>query len=1392
MAVILSSFSAQSLNAISSYKIPIGENQDGDLIVIAWQKMSNTASAHPTATGFSNGPSANNGWSASGFIYKHNSGGSTASPVTLSFGGNADITCQSYVIRGVAASPIGATATSTNGGNATATLPAARVTTTANNSLVLHSCGARLAVPYMPTGSTFNPLGTGFMNQEVAGVSGSDFVATSGAQSPAFDFKGYASASCSAVAMEVKSDGTSMPICVTSGRTVIDYNAWNDTSHTWYAPNDATIGISSIAGVSMSAYNGSINYGPYQSSIAGYWCRRGIYYLTSSVLWEGKWESVSVDLTGKVLCVPWSRNRASDDRVGEKGVICVLVDINKNYKAYTLRSVEDGWSGTLWYTKFIKDGVTPTLATGGPGTFDISQIRFIGYFVEGTTAVGGGECYLRLGPVWCEDSPTVFTGGGPSTPLDVEKIHRHLFSDRQWIGISSLQGTKQYLGAINHQIGNGTNKTYLKTGGQSFALRDFNVDYVLGEGDVGLRLKGSADCVFDMSASIAVGESKQSLTIDSGSSTSADYLLSGLSAINFSGVWKTGVPCTLVTFSECHDVDGKAQKFDTCSFALCQLTSGAYLRLDGGAASDWSDASGAVSCSFAKGNETYAIELRTAGYYDLTDATFSGYTNELHVSAASGTVKIKLATGQPQPDVYNPNSCTIDFVQPTVDVTFAGLVAGSQVKVFAQGTTTELFSTTNSGTSEVWTPASGAYDYTVMKAGYRPVRGSGTSPSASISIAPQQQIDRVYVASSGLTYGTNCSVNLGTKKFGLTVPSTLQNFYSYMIEQWISNAALKNQDFPITPNGSASFSFDLGWEWDGSTSIANSSRDGLRYTNGGTVTAMWAALLSVGVPAGMQVRYQQQDGLGTTNAQATGNIDQLIQIYGDATHGNFDYRNWLVLKVQAEGYDQAEAVVLDIYPTLDDQLFAVGLTPLANGVAAQAGITGITITAEPTPVLWNGQYFSTTIKDTTDSHTGLQVMQYVRSLNDFNMHDMIRPNGAKFKTVTGNVYGDTLTTPAGVRVVMADGTTPHPDFDLFTADDGTTYAPPVTATINITNLPVAGNLIRLQIYNMSTDTIIYSDDPAGTSYTDSYTNGVGITGGDTLRVRFVELNAGTSFKFFNVLIEAAITGFNIDANNYLETDTVYAWNATNGSGTTVTDKFSADFSLTNPEINLKVTSNFTAAEYYSFWRYLLTDETGIGVFWGAITANDVGNYQTNTGVVDMYLDNTTTASQRQTDAARIYRSDGLYPVLEPTTSKYGIDINWMNVVYVVSVSGSSALSPTESAKLMSLPAAAATASAVRTELEPELSYVDAAISTRLASASYTTPDNAGIAALPTLAEIEATTILAKEATVSALPAATLAAAQATPIHSEVDKINGAAVIGDGSELDPWRAVGVTP
>ncbi len=98
-----------------------------------------------------------------------------------------------------------------------------------------------------------------------------------------------------------------------------------------------------------------------------------------------------------------------------------------------------------------------------------------------------------------------------------------------------------------------------------------------------------------------------------------------------------------------------------------------------------------------------------------------------------------------------------------------------------------------------------------------------------------------------------------------------------------------------------------------------------------------------------------------------------------------------------------------------------------------------------------------------------------------------------------------------------------------------------------------------------------------------------------------------------------------------------------------------------------------------------------------------------------------------------------------------------------------------------------TAAAIRSEIDANSTKLDVAVGTRLPTASYVAPANADIAAIkaktdnlpaapasegsvtarPTLAQIEASTVLAKEATVLAIPSAPSAAVVASAVRTEL-------------------------
>jgi hypothetical protein len=610
------------------------------------------------------------------------------------------------------------------------------------------------------------------------------------------------------------------------------------------------------------------------------------------------------------------------------------------------------------------------------------------------------------------------------------------------------------------------------------------------------------------------------------------------------------------------------------------------------------------------GSTIYSMAPTAASTYNMSSGTFTGTVDLRNKNAYAITVQLPAGTTY---ITSNNTGGAITVSAPVVSqgLAFTGLTAGSQVKVFTTATTTELFSTTNSATSETFSQTRVTditVDYTIFKDGYVPIRVTGILLTTSVLATPiNHVIDRTYVTPSGLTFGTTATVTTGTKTFTITVASTVQNWYSFMIQSWRNQSALANTAFPLLVNGPNSFTLGSGWVF-GAPSIALLSRDGLRYLNtSGNVTAIWAAVLSSGVPSGRQVRFEQINGGAVSSAATTGNIDQLVQILSDPngdgiyTDG-YDYRGFLALKAQENGYDQGEANAVSLYGNLEDQLYVVGLNPVANGIGA-ATITGATLTDHgATPVTWNGKVFSLTITDTGDALSGTQVLQYFRGLNNFNYHDLVQKNGSSFKTVNGATYGGTGAATKGVRVVRADGVTPHASFDTFTADDGTTFVPAVVLYQSVTvNGLVAGS--RVQVYSTTTGTELYNAVVAGTTAT--WTDTAAATASRAIRIRLANVSGATAYQF----VDAAIGTVGILSTNkdltYLASqtlDTTYNTNALDGSLIT-------GMSIIDSSFLLNITAaSVTWPQIYAYQAYWLSTSAGIIDQGNFISSPDTANY----------------------------------------------------------------------------------------------------------------------------------------------------------------------------------------
>jgi hypothetical protein len=587
---------------------------------------------------------------------------------------------------------------------------------------------------------------------------------------------------------------------------------------------------------------------------------------------------------------------------------------------------------------------------------------------------------------------------------------------------------------------------------------------------------------------------------------------------------------------------------------------------------------------------------------------------------------------------------------------------------------------------------------TIYKAGYLPIRVTGINLGSGSYISAVDQIaDPNYVAGHGLTYTTDASYNPATSR--LTVPSwsatrTVRNVYSLLIDSYISEATLKNKAFPFQMNGGTSLFLLDDAECTSDVQAANMVGGGIRYVSAaGVTTAEFLGVVSQGVTAGLQPRYELSDNLSIIAARTTGNVNEIIKVYGDASHGNFDYRDGLDFKVQANGYRQAAADVLALAgtATLEPVLYSIPLTTVAipDFVTGDPGATGLSITDDSaSPVSWdagNGaKDYSLTITDagTNSGETILRWLNYnlaqtatFQGKAPFAWPEMVTQIGSAFETVRGTLHngGDIL---VGVRVIRTGGT-PHPDFSRFQADDGTYGTPPVVASLSVGNIQSGS---RLQVYNVTTDTETVNEVVAGTSYTDTYTDGTGYTAGDEVRIRLT-YQSGTSAKCgWTTTVVASSNGWAVSADQ--QDCPVYNTLAVDGSTITY---FEADY--VDDEVDIIVASNFYISDWYAWWMFNLTTEDGIRYFFGGVTGEDIGNFLINNDTVDIFWDNTTTTEVWALDNRRVRRSDGARPIKSPTTGGGGIDLEWREKV-LLAETGVSGLTTEEATTLAKLDAVA--------------------------------------------------------------------------------------------------------
>jgi hypothetical protein len=184
-----------------------------------------------------------------------------------------------------------------------------------------------------------------------------------------------------------------------------------------------------------------------------------------------------------------------------------------------------------------------------------------------------------------------------------------------------------------------------------------------------------------------------------------------------------------------------------------------------------------------------------------------------------------------------------------------------------------------------------------------------------------------------LVIGTNLTVDTSTLEITLTVAGslvakdgvTMQALYSKLVELW-TTATYNKYPFPMYTIDVRSGQFQVGTDGatpNGWTFDSDDTREMIRdagwaeFAANGDLQREYVGIVALasGFPSGTQFYFQRASGGSAIDFAFDDAPNQGVQVYGDASNGNFDTRTYFRIFCRAEGYTYDQAVLGDVGET---------------------------------------------------------------------------------------------------------------------------------------------------------------------------------------------------------------------------------------------------------------------------------------------------------------------------------------------------------------------------------------------------------------------------------------------------------------------------------------------
>lgn len=210
-----------------------------------------------------------------------------------------------------------------------------------------------------------------------------------------------------------------------------------------------------------------------------------------------------------------------------------------------------------------------------------------------------------------------------------------------------------------------------------------------------------------------------------------------------------------------------------------------------------------------------------------------------------------------------------------------------------------------------------------------------------------------------LNVGTELTVDTSAKTFTLNVAGnlvakdgvTIQSLYSKFVDLWLTDSYNK-YPFPMYTIDALSGQFIFGFDG-GSYSGWKPSNDATRqrmrdggwseYSSGGTLNREYVGIVSLGeVSTDAQLYYQRSLAGTATNFTFTDEVNEGIQVYGDASNGNYDTRTYFKGYVREQGKLYTDSILADTGKIATGAYLVNLLLSNADDLKIQAPDSGMT------------------------------------------------------------------------------------------------------------------------------------------------------------------------------------------------------------------------------------------------------------------------------------------------------------------------------------------------------------------------------------------------------------------------------------------------------------------